>query len=894
MRVPLLARARSMRPRRRWWLLAVVLVVLAGAGAITAVAVQAPAAVAETSQFVTGTPEPDGKPVRIDTTLFLPTHTPAPAILLAHGLGGTKAGMAAQARSLAGHGYVVLTYTARGFGNSGGLIHLDSLAYEVPDAQRLLDFLQNRPEVLKRDGRPVVGVGGGSYGGALALMVGAVDHRISAVAADITWHDLRRALFADNSMAGSAGSGVYKKLWVGYLFAIAQRPDATGVSGPLDLGADGCGRFAPQVCAFYRGTGTDPSGVEAKYAALLAQSSPASVLDGMKAPVLLTQGEQDSLFPLSEADANATQIAAAGAPVQVRWRAGGHDASDPSDQVNLWQQQFFDEKLRGRSGAADGSFLFADQGGGISATNGRRVTTFLRADNGYLGTSGSAASASAVLNLPVSGRSRTITAPPGGSPAAVSSLPALGNVLSAAAAVGVAGAADLSSLPQQTATFVTAPLAQDVRIVGSSRVSLSVSSPDSVDSATLFVSLRDVAPDGTMVVPANLVSALSVPLARSTAARTITIDTPWVARNVPAGHRLALVVSTTDLEYQMPADARRYTVALAGSAPVLSVPTPVTVGTGSSGVRVWLLIAALVLLVCAGALWWHRRRRGRPEVLGDPRVPVRITGLVKEYADGYRAVDDISLEVLPGQILGLLGPNGAGKTTTLRVLMGLILPTAGSVEVFGQTVRPGAAVLSRLGAFVEGPGLLPHLSGWDNLQLYWAASGRPAEAAHFDTVLEIAGLGSSLQRRVKTYSHGMQQRLAIAQAMLGLPEVLVLDEPTNGLDPPQIAEMREVLHSYADTGRTVIVSSHLLAEVEQTCTHVVVMARGQVVAAGSVAEVAGAGTDQLAVADPVAAMAILAASGVSARAVPARRALEDVFLELVGEGLAADPDGGRP
>jgi ABC-2 type transport system ATP-binding protein len=130
----------------------------------------------------------------------------------------------------------------------------------------------------------------------------------------------------------------------------------------------------------------------------------------------------------------------------------------------------------------------------------------------------------------------------------------------------------------------------------------------------------------------------------------------------------------------------------------------------------------------------------------------------------------------------------------------------------------------------------------------------------------------------------MKQRLGIAQAMLGLPEVLVLDEPTNGLDPPQIAEMREVLQSYAATGRTVIVSSHLLAEVEQTCTHVVVMHRGVLVAAGSVAEIAGAGGMQLAVDDPDRAAAVLAAAGITARAVPARRALEDVFLDLVADG----------
>jgi ABC-2 type transport system ATP-binding protein len=192
-------------------------------------------------------------------------------------------------------------------------------------------------------------------------------------------------------------------------------------------------------------------------------------------------------------------------------------------------------------------------------------------------------------------------------------------------------------------------------------------------------------------------------------------------------------------------------------------------------------------------------------------------------------------------------------------------------------------VLARLGAFIEGPGFLPHLSGRENLELFWAATNRPAAEAYFDTALDIAGLGSSLDRRVRTYSHGMKQRLGIAQAMLGLPELLVLDEPTNGLDPPQIAEMREVLQRYAATGRTVVVSSHLLAEVEQTCTHVAVMHKGQLVAAGSVAEIAGAGGMQLAVADPAAAVEALIAAGIEAELVPARRALEDVFLDLIGD-----------
>src|SRR5439155_24116101 len=163
----------------------------------------------------------------------------------------------------------------------------------------------------------------------------------------------------------------------------------------------------------------------------------------------------------------------------------------------------------------------------------------------------------------------------------------------------------------------------------------------------------------------------------------------------------------------------------------------------------------------------------------------------------------------------------------------------GEVYVYSHRLAPGASVLSRVGALVEGPGFLPHLSGLANLRTFWRSTGRPEPDAHLDRALEIAGLGDAIHRKVKTYSHGMKQRLAIAQAMLGLPELLVLDEPTDGLDPPQIAEMRKVLRRYATEGRAVLVSSHLLAEVEQTCTHVVVMHKGLVVASGPVDEIVG-------------------------------------------------------
>jgi ABC-2 type transport system ATP-binding protein len=184
-------------------------------------------------------------------------------------------------------------------------------------------------------------------------------------------------------------------------------------------------------------------------------------------------------------------------------------------------------------------------------------------------------------------------------------------------------------------------------------------------------------------------------------------------------------------------------------------------------------------------------------------------------------------------------------------------PTQGQITLFGHPVFFGSTVLSRVGALVEGAGFLPHLSGRENLELYWKASGREGEP-YFEEVLEIADLGTAIDRKVKAYSQGMRQRLGIAQAMLGKPDLLMLDEPTNGPDPPQIKAMREVMKTYAQTGRTVIVSSHMLSEVEQTCSHVVVMHRGQLIATGEVAD--------------------LLAGRTGGR-------LEDVFLDMIGEDL---------
>ena len=220
--------------------------------------------------------------------------------------------------------------------------------------------------------------------------------------------------------------------------------------------------------------------------------------------------------------------------------------------------------------------------------------------------------------------------------------------------------------------------------------------------------------------------------------------------------------------------------------------------------------------------------------------PIELIGLSKSFPHAGKVVDNLSLRVEAGRVFGLLGPNGAGKTTVIRMLLGLVRPLSGEARLFGQTVHPGDNVLRRVGALVERPAFVPHLSGFENLQLFWQAGGRPMSESHIDDALAVAGLGKAIRRKVRTYSTGMRQRLGIAQALLGGPDLLLLDEPTVGLDPEEMRETRNLVRDVADRGATVFLSSHILAEVEQVCTHVAIMDRGHLVASGSVAQIIGA------------------------------------------------------
>ncbi|MER5208563.1 alpha/beta fold hydrolase [Streptomyces sp. NPDC002825] len=866
----------------RWAAVTAALAVLAGAGTWTAVAQDDPPPVHRADRML----DVDG--VRLDTSYFTGAGDGRrPAVLLGHGFGGSKDDVRAQAEGLARDGYAVLTWSARGFGASTGQIGLNDPDHEVKDVSKLIDWLAARPEVLlDKPGDPRVGVTGASYGGAVSLLAAGHDARVDAIAPQITYWNLADALFPN---------GVFKKLWAGIFFSVgsptgagspasggspaaAGSPSGAGspasggspaaAGSPPEAGAPAagasCGRFTAELCSLYQRVAVAGK-PDAAARALLEARSPSAVGARVKVPALLVQGQSDSLFTLAQSDAMARTLTANGAPVAVDWIAGGHDGGDrETERVERRVSTWFDRWLKRDTSVDTGPAFRVSRTGGVDSTDGQATLRAATADR-YPGLT------SGTTRLALGGPPQTFTNPPGGAPPAVSAVPGLGGGLSGLSSLGVGLSLDF---PGQHARFDTKPQTEAVRITGTPTVRAKVTSTAADGSAVLFAKVYDVGPDGRQqVLPAQLVAPVRVEGAK--AGKSVTVTLPAIDHEVEAGHRLRLVVAATDLGYASPTVPAGYTVAVEGP---LTVPTAPGLSTQAAALPWWVWgLPLLGLAATAALLLTARRSAAAPAPAPDlAAVPLQITGLSKKYKGGDRySVRDLSFRVEQGQVLGLLGPNGAGKTTTLRMLMGLITPDEGEIRVFGQAIRPGAPVLSRVGAFVEGAGFLPHLSGRENLDLYWKATGRPAEDAHVDEALRIANLGGALERAVRTYSQGMRQRLALAQAMLGLPDLLILDEPTNGLDPPQIREMREVMIRYAAGGRTVIVSSHLLAEVEQSCTHLVVMDRGQLVQAGPVAEITGSGDT------------LLVTLG---EAVP--DALVEKIGALPGVGSAARADGG--
>jgi ABC-2 type transport system ATP-binding protein len=302
---------------------------------------------------------------------------------------------------------------------------------------------------------------------------------------------------------------------------------------------------------------------------------------------------------------------------------------------------------------------------------------------------------------------------------------------------------------------------------------------------------------------------------------------------------------------------------------------------------------------------------------------IMSSGLTKRFRSGQLAVDHVDLDVPRGCVYGFLGPNGSGKTTTIRMLLGLVYPTSGEHELLGTPMPDGAIrVLPRVGSLIEGPAFYPFLTGQQNLARCDAAdrTADPRTAPQrIATALERVGLQAAAKKRYRIYSLGMKQRLAIAASLLQPRELIILDEPTNGLDPQGTREVRTLVREIATEGTTVFVSSHLLAEVEQVCSHVGVMRAGRLVFQGPLEELRRTGAARIVVqtSDPQAAAKVLASLGledprvtdgeVSAQlgdflperacaelvhaGVPVRGlatvrpSLEDLFVGLTGEGF---------
>ena len=823
------------------------------------------APVTETVLRVPGTPEPDGNPVTLDASLFTTKPgVPQPAIILAHGFGGTKADSAPIAQQLARHGYTVLTYTARGFGASGGRIHLGDPSYEGRDAVRMIDAAAARPEVAKVGGDPVIGFAGASYGGAAALLAAGLDHRVDAIVSAFTWNSLTQALLPQYAVSTSPISladidpvdeaGVFKQRWAGLFFLSGLTAGTPSVSG--DGSSALCGRFAEDLCQEYLQTAlteTPSPGL----VNLLDRSSMGRVVPRITAPTLLVQGESATLFTLDQADANFRELPAS-TPAAMTWVAGGHDGGIDLEALVPQLEGWFDRYLRkDDSVAAPPTFSTVVPATALVGSGQSRgePTTITAAD--YPGRDRSTL---AHRTVGLTGATQEVVSPPGGVPTAMTTLPGGGSAAAGAAAAGATY--PLAVLTGQSATFTSDVLTEPLTLLGSGRIRLRVTSPST--TATLFVGLWDIGPDvapatptpgaspngdagtqagsvqpQTAVLPQSVVAPVQVGGLTPDQPTVVEVALPAIAHQVPIGHRLRVVVSSTDAAYANRKDGTVYRIGLTGT-PQLTLPQLPTAQIAPQGLDVplplVLVVSGLVVAALLGALLLRRRERAGI-VREDLRTtPLVVENLVKTYRDGVKAVDGVSFRAEPGQIVGLLGPNGAGKTTVLRMLVGLIRPDAGTVFVDGESVSEGAEVLREVGAFIEGPGFVPHLTGRQNLDAYWEVTGRPPEEAHLASALAVAGLGEAIDRRVRSYSQGMRQRLGIAQAMLGTPQLLLLDEPTNGLDPPQISALRTVLRDYAATGRTVVVSSHLLSEVEQTCSHVVMMSGGRVVLVGSVTE----------------------------------------------------------
>ncbi|MEO7130131.1 MAG: alpha/beta fold hydrolase, partial [Dermatophilaceae bacterium] len=558
--------------RRRWRATAVVaaLTLTAGSAGAAALGAWAPTASARAdlsgpqSLLVPVGAEPDGSAVSLDASIWLPDNPGLrPVVLLAHGFGGTKDSVATQAAELQARGYIVITWTARGFGQSGGRIHLNDPAYEIADAKALVDLAAKRPDVLlDAKGDPRIGVMGASYGGALGLMLAGSDLRIDGVVAAITWNDLAQAFFPQAAVTGPestpagrrsiAEPGPFKQVWASNFFLSALA--GTGLASPSTKpGASAtnqissCGRFDPTICALF--VQASESGTPSEtLLTLLREHSPKPTLSKVDAPTLLVQGMADSLFGLDQADATARALDGSRTPVAVRWTDGGHDAPSSNETDELAASYTWLDHYVARGGAKDSvlptpGFVYPT----AATRTGQSATLWSEAAYPGLGEAPAARTTSVPLRITpgsLGGASQrsdsgALLRPPGGQPASLVAIPGL-------AGLGVSLATyAIAALPGQSVAFDTDPITDGVTVVGSPTVELTVTSDQ--PTVTLFASLWRVAGDQPNL-PHALVAPLRVPVTPGQPT-TVRVSLPAGTYDFPSGSRWRVLVTSTEASF---------------------------------------------------------------------------------------------------------------------------------------------------------------------------------------------------------------------------------------------------------------------------------------------------------------------------------------------------------
>ncbi|MFM8248296.1 MAG: alpha/beta fold hydrolase, partial [Acidimicrobiaceae bacterium] len=631
--------------------------------------------------------------ISIDTSQYLPKKLPAPAILIAHGFGGSKDSVESDAKFFASKGFVVMTWSARGFGESTGQIEMNSIESEVADSRALITHLAKSKNVLlDGEGDPRVGIMGSSYGGANALLTASQDSRIDAVISDISWSDLEQGLFPQ-SVERSLASGPFKKVWAGTFFSAVTLQSAY-------LGE--CGAFAQRWCDAYQNAVLQgkPSPTDKK---LLESVSPVKYASSISAPTLLSQGQADSLFPLSESYKLAQELKKnkRDSSLSMIWHADGHDGSNAQapylrEQFLLWFQKHLLERE-----IEFPIFQFTRSNGSISLQDSTVIPKVFTSEN------------LPFENEPKQLQLVTPTAamiyPIGGVPSAISALPGIGSA-GALASQLLSNLAGFSPafLPGQSGLLESAPLTEPISVVGPSSIRVRITSTE--PDATLFFSLVTKSPSGAINLPNGIVAPVRITNI-SESGTEVVINLPATILDASIGDVIAVGISSTDQGYETPKTSRFYSVSPLSP---LSYQTSIATAAQSSSANILWPLGAFGSVFLAAIFVRIRRPKIAPAKETSDAL-VAVENLSKTYKDGHRAVVDLSFKVQRGQVVGLLGPNGAGKTTALRMIMGLIFPTKGSIYLNGASVYPGSPALSNIGCFIEGPGFLPHLSGRENL-----------------------------------------------------------------------------------------------------------------------------------------------------------------------------------